>query len=276
MATSLFEASDEDRELAASATGEYMGFLRGERQEFRGYDQERLLQMSNGTIVPLADVNDNVQSMKAQFDYCREVNEGVPSLRAEGNRIPIFWQQWESFQSDLRDQYLRFSSPRYFYDFRDFLYFLNRYEGRSKESLLESVPLEQSLTDTAKSLLSFLTARIVGVARAVQLPGSGGGNDGGGGGGSGGGTGGSGGSGGGAVHYVTISVSTINHGLRLQTSPAYFIRWGHFGHPTSPVSGPILPGRYLFGGDGPSVPTFKFDPVPVDIPPHMTIPLHAL
>src|SRR5882762_8233032 len=98
MATSLFEASDEDRELAASATGEYMGFLRGERQEFRGYDQERLLQMSNGTIVPLADVNDNVQSMKAQFDYCREVNEGVPSLRVEGNRIPIFWQQWESFQ----------------------------------------------------------------------------------------------------------------------------------------------------------------------------------
>jgi hypothetical protein len=76
--------------------------------------------------------------------------------------------------------------------------------------------------------------------------------------------------------YLTISLSTINHGLQIQASPAYFISWSYFGNPTSPISGYLKPGRYIFGGQGLGLPTFTVDKTFVDVPPNFNVNLNAL
>jgi hypothetical protein len=65
---------------------------------------------------------------------------------------------------------------------------------------------------------------------------------------------------------LRVRVSCSTRGLRIHVSPAYFISWVYFGSPTSPVVGYVLPGRYIFAGDGPMLPKRKKDPTVFCIP----------
>jgi hypothetical protein len=78
------------------------------------------------------------------------------------------------------------------------------------------------------------------------------------------------------VNYLNVTVSTVNPGLRIFSSPVYFITWTYFGAPTTPVSGPLLPGRYLFSGQGSLVPIFTCDPAQFNIPPTLNPVLSAI
>jgi len=64
-----------------------------------------------------------------------------------------------------------------------------------------------------------------------------------------------------------VQVSCRTPGLRIHISPAYFINWVFFGSPTTPVAGYVLPGRYVFAGDGPMLPRRRRDPAVFCIPP---------
>jgi hypothetical protein len=73
---------------------------------------------------------------------------------------------------------------------------------------------------------------------------------------------------------MQVQVSCLTPGLRIHISPAYFITWVYFGSPTTPVAGYVLPGRYVFAGDGPMQPRRKKDPavfcIPADYHPTLT------
>ena len=66
---------------------------------------------------------------------------------------------------------------------------------------------------------------------------------------------------------LQVQVSCLTHGLRIHIAPAFFISWVFFGSPTTPVSGYVLPGRYVFAGDGPMLPKWTQDPGVFSIPP---------
>ena len=66
---------------------------------------------------------------------------------------------------------------------------------------------------------------------------------------------------------LQIQVSCLTPGLRIHVSPAYFISWVYFGSPTTPVSSYVLPGRYVFAGDGPMLPRRTKDHAVFAIPP---------
>lgn len=65
---------------------------------------------------------------------------------------------------------------------------------------------------------------------------------------------------------LKVRVSCRTPGLRLHVSPAYFINWIYFGSPSSPVESYVLPGRYVFAGDGPMLPRRRKDPTVFSIP----------
>jgi hypothetical protein len=73
---------------------------------------------------------------------------------------------------------------------------------------------------------------------------------------------------------LQVQVSCLTPGLRIHVSPAYFINWVYFGSPTTPVASYVLPGRYIFAGDGPMLPRRKKDPtifcIPADYHPAIT------
>lgn len=66
---------------------------------------------------------------------------------------------------------------------------------------------------------------------------------------------------------LEVEVSCRTSGLRIHVSPAYFIDWLFFGHPTTPVTSYVPSGRYMFGGDGPMLPKFTKDHGVFSIPP---------
>jgi hypothetical protein len=72
---------------------------------------------------------------------------------------------------------------------------------------------------------------------------------------------------------LRVQVSCGTRGLRIHVSPAYFISWVYFGSPSSPVVSYVLPGRYVFAGDGPMLPRRRKDPtifcIPADYRPEL-------
>ncbi len=65
--------------------------------------------------------------------------------------------------------------------------------------------------------------------------------------------------------YVSVQCNSL--GLRVHSSPAYFVDWQYFGHPSDPlVQGWLLPGRYIFATDGPGMPEYISDNGVVAIP----------
>ncbi len=71
----------------------------------------------------------------------------------------------------------------------------------------------------------------------------------------------------GACGGLQVQVSCSTPGLRIHIAPAYFINWVVFGSPTSPVTSYVLPGRYVFAGDGPMLPKLTRDKGVFAIPP---------
>jgi hypothetical protein len=66
---------------------------------------------------------------------------------------------------------------------------------------------------------------------------------------------------------LQVQVSCLTPGLRIHVSPAYFITWLFFGSPSTPVTSYMLPGRYVFAGDGPMLPRRTRDHAVFCIPP---------
>ncbi len=66
---------------------------------------------------------------------------------------------------------------------------------------------------------------------------------------------------------LRMVVSCRTPGLRIHVSPAYFVNWVFFGSPTTPVMSYVLPGRYIFAGDGPLLPNLTEDTGVFCVPP---------
>lgn len=66
---------------------------------------------------------------------------------------------------------------------------------------------------------------------------------------------------------LEMEVSCSQSSLRIHFSPAYFLEWEFFGHPSTPVRNFIPPGRYIFGGDGPGMNGIEADSGVFKIPP---------
>jgi hypothetical protein len=66
---------------------------------------------------------------------------------------------------------------------------------------------------------------------------------------------------------LQVQVSCHTPGLRIHVSPSYFITWVFFGSPTTPVTSYVLPGRYVFAGDGPMLTRRTKDRGVFSIPP---------
>lgn len=71
----------------------------------------------------------------------------------------------------------------------------------------------------------------------------------------------------GAGGGLQVQVSCRTPGLRIHVSPAYFVTWQFFGSPSTPVTSYVLPGRYIFAGDGPMLPRQRRDNGVFCIPP---------
>ena len=70
---------------------------------------------------------------------------------------------------------------------------------------------------------------------------------------------------------LVVTLSCTNHYLRAQASTALSIQWHQFGAPTTPVTGILQPGLWLFAADGGVFGTTRVvDPVPARIPPTLT------
>jgi len=75
-----------------------------------------------------------------------------------------------------------------------------------------------------------------------------------------------------AGYGLKVRVFSQLPGLRIHIAPAYFIdNWLFFGHPTTPVEGCVLPGRYVFSADGPMMPRRRIDPTVFRIPPSLKV-----
>jgi hypothetical protein len=69
-----------------------------------------------------------------------------------------------------------------------------------------------------------------------------------------------------------VKLACKGYRLRAHASPAYAISWSQFadGRPTTPVTGILAPGIWIFGADGGSLRSIVPDPSPVNIPPNFS------
>ncbi len=74
-----------------------------------------------------------------------------------------------------------------------------------------------------------------------------------------------------AVAMLSVEVHSKTPGERVSYSPAYFINYMVLAAPTTPVTGYLLPGRFVFMVSNSVV--SKKDPGVFDVPPHYTINL---
>ena len=72
-----------------------------------------------------------------------------------------------------------------------------------------------------------------------------------------------------------VTLTSQNTGWRASVSPAYMIRFNYFGSPTSPVSGYLPAGYWVFGGDHPMSANFVVDTTVFDIPTTLTPCVHS-
>jgi hypothetical protein len=290
-----FELDPESLSRADSLSSRLMDDFRsvvetGPRSEMRReiFSEERYAQQARE--VPINDVVENVSQMATEFAAARRWDGEIPCLEmGDGELAPIsltefFGGSWPSYGSE------------------DWFEFWERYIGRPfpphriwREVLRRADPMEERVRITSlgeaegglqRSLSGFLSYRFAGIRKwaewiqGVYGPGSlrrpfggklpppppppGGSSPGsspvppavGAGGG------------------LQVQVSCLTPGLRLHISPAYFISWVYFGSPTTPVSSYVLPGRYIFAGDGPMLPRRRKDPtvfcIPADYYPTLT------
>jgi len=216
-------------------------------QEYSEYAQD----------VPISDVVTNVGQMASEFATVRRWGDEIPCLKLEsGDLVPISMTEffggsfWPDYSSELWIDFWQryFPLHRYWHDLvRD---------SRLKEESLVVTDISKVVSAVGRNLTGFLAYRFAGISRWREwIQGAGGQL--------------SGGSKGpprrgrtgsdgpppppavGPGGGLQVQVSCLTPGLRIHVSPAYFIRWVFFGSPSTPVSSYLLPGRYVFAGDGP-------------------------
>ena len=253
----------------------------GMRQEL--FSERRYIEQAEG--VPINDVVTNVSQMAMEFAIARRWDEKILCLKLDdGELAPISMAEPFGGLSlppytsvdwiELWDRYGDFSFPLHRL-WRDVLQ-----HAASKEERIKMIDVRESEEGTQRNLERFLSYRFAGMKKYTEdrttptrlrwfqrirnrlfgsstrsprgrgadssdppppAVGSSGG--------------------------LQVQVSCITPGLRIHVSPAYFINWVFFGSPTTPVTSYILPGRYIFAGDGSMLPTREMDNGVFCIPP---------
>ncbi len=228
----------------------------------RGYVDE-------GTEPQIADVIENINQMATDFALARRWDGKVPCLRLkDGGLAPITFNEF--FGASASEGRVMVDHPIYFepsFAYGRWREVLRTIEKEADDNIvLTEVPEAEERVQ--KSLNSFLAHRFAGLKtlgewvklgrkfgprflsgiykwrRNSQMLPPGISEDGG----------------------MRVRVSCRTRGLRLHVSPAYFINWVYFGSPTTPVESYLLPGRYVFAGDGPLLPRRRKDPTVFNIP----------
>jgi hypothetical protein len=227
--------------------------LRRERFSERRYAEE-----AEG--VPVGDVVSNVDQMAGDFAVARRWGGEFPCLTLdEGGLAPLSLtgisgifrrsqppESWPDFLMDaLPDSVLM----------RVWRRFLRSQGGEG----IVVTDINAAAASVERNLRGFLSYRFAGIRQWAR----GSGNDLFGGSGSGGAPP----PGQGAAGGLQVQVSCGTPGLRIHVAPAYFINWVFFGSPTTPVSSYLLPGRYVFAGDGSPLHKRTPDPGVFSIPP---------
>jgi hypothetical protein len=216
--------------------------------------------------VPVSDVVANIDQMAMEFAMARYLDGKILCLKLDnGELAPVSMNEFfgGSFLSSLDSEDLMD-----FYKYSDFPPFRHFWRNKLRRAGSEE---EQSIvTDfreaqegIERSLNGFLSYRFAGIKKWKEwIHGTG--------------TSSSGNSGSSGVNPLPtvgaggglqVQVSCLTPGLRIHISPAYFINWVYFGSPSSPVTSYVLPGRYVFAGDGPMLPRRKKDNGIFCIPP---------
>jgi len=284
-----FEPDQDSVSRAEKLSSRLMGDLRSVSEERPPakmrrelFSERRYSEYAEG--VPINDVLGNVNQMAAEFAAARRWNGEIPCMKVgDGELAPISLNEFfggpmmPSYGSEgLRefwDRNLPFPPHRFWRE-------MVRGSGLDEERIVIT-DIRDAEGGLNRSLIGFLSYRFAGIKRwadwirGVGDRGLGGSNwpprgpstsqgpsssppppavgPGGG---------------------LQVHVSCITPGLRIHVSPAYFISWVYFGSPTTPVASYLLPGRYIFAGDGPMQPRRKTDPavfcIPADYYPSLT------
>lgn len=206
--------------------------------------------------VPVNDVVANVGHMAMEIAMARRFNNKIPCLKMDEGELalismtqffgaPFGVQYGSEILFEFWEMFSQFH-PRFWEDIRS---------EKLKEEEVIATAFDNAKEGINRSLTAFLSYRFAGMKmwnkwiRGAGIPPSTpppavgpGGN-------------------------LQVQVTCLTPGLRLHISPAYFINWVFFGSPTTPVSSYVLPGRYIFGADGPSQPILIKDPALFSIPP---------
>lgn len=270
-----FKPDQESVSRAKSLSSQLMTDLRnmvesGSRSEMRRelfsaqrYEQE-------AAHVPISDVVTNIGQMATEFAMARRWDGEILCMKfSDGELAPISMATYPGGYGpegmiEFWERYGPFPMHRYW---REFLW-----HERSEEDHVILTNVEEAEEGIQRSLSNFLSYRFSGMKKwAEWIQGKGISNsvkstdtsD----------VSGSGsaqpprppavGAGGG----LQVQVSCSTPGLRIHVSPAYFINWIFFGSPTTPVTGYVSPGRYIFAGDGPMLPRRTKDNGVFCIPP---------
>jgi hypothetical protein len=229
------------------------------------FSEQRYSEEADGA--PIDDVLINVNKMAMEFAIARRWDGEVPCLKLDdGGLAPISLTEFfggpsSSYGSEdwveLWDRYIGGPFPPHRF-WREIL----KRSGRQEEGIV-ATDVREAEVGFQRCLKDFLSYRFAGMKRWAEWI-QGIGTD--------------------RLSFVSrlfrprtpavspggglqVQVSCITLGLRVHISPAYFISWVYFGSPTSPVVSYVLPGRYIFSGDGPMLPKRKKDPTVFCIPP---------
>jgi hypothetical protein len=182
----------------------------------------------------LADVEENVDRFGVQLRFCIEEQLKFPCLHTEtGDPIPLDWIYGAEIPARHMILQCYLGTPP-FADLNKQLFF-------TKEAKVEIKTEEPTKVNGyfKNRLTHFLTSRFR-FAKANPALSSG----------------------------LSFTVVTSSLGLRVHYSPAYSFNPNlAFGSPTSPVSGTLQPGRYMFGVAGVGFTNPKFSDAEFDVPP---------
>jgi hypothetical protein len=269
-----FEPDEKSTARATALAARMMEHLRQLAEEAPPYEvrrsvftEQRYAEQAKG--VPITDVVSNLRRMATEFAVARRWDGAVPCLKLEkGEMVPISiteflggpWPQSLGVENWI-EWYERYEGV----PFKQ----LNRawreaLRGGALEGRFVVADIRKIEHSVQRNLSSFLSYRFAGIEwwtnwirgvggrfpggprgpASTQPPpavGPGGG--------------------------LQVQVSCLTPGLRIHIAPSYFISWVFFGSPSTPVTSYVLPGRYVFAGDGPMLPTLTQDPAVFNIPP---------
>lgn len=242
-------------------------------------EAERLTNRLIENVVERKEINNKIYESYEEFQFLdvtfllnrltkllmiiKRVNDKVPCLLLDNRFVPLdILQEFPTFNHQfLGDSwqhplFLSWKHPL----FEHYLYeILEHYLKGDEEAVIKSQNNRDVINSLHDSLTTFLTTRIFGIksqnnnrinknvsSKLNQNL---------------------------SMAYLNVVVKTNKPGLQISFAPAYFISWMYFGAPTTPVSGHLQPGRYIFGGRGSLLPKFTYDPTIFKVPPNTTCAL---